>query len=304
MLKRFRNGKQEVGLISKRYLENFQEFFRLFKRHKMALIGTLIVLLWILAAIFATQLAPHDPLRGNLFKRLMPPAWMTGGEVRYLLGTDHMGRDILSRIIYGSRTSILIGVVVVFITTTIGIFLGLVAAFYGGKLDALISRVVDILLAFPYLVFAIGMMAVMGPGMFNMMLALIYKEWVTVCRVVRGEALAIKKIEYIDAARAIGIKNAIIMFGEILPNVISPVIVVSTLRVAHIIIMEASLSFLGLGIQPPTPAWGSMVSEGRSFIFGFWWISTFPGLAILTLAMGINLMGEGLRDTLDPRLKE
>lgn len=270
----------------------------------MALVGSIVVMLWILVAVFATPLSPHDPFKGNLFKRLMPPAWMKGGEARYLLGTDNMGRDILSRILYGSRTSILIGVVVVFITTTIGIFFGLVAAFYGGKVDILISRVVDVLLAFPYLVFAIGMMAVMGPGMFNLMLALIYKEWVTVCRVVRGEALAIKKIEYIDAARATGIKNAMIMFGEILPNVMSPVIVVSTLRVATIIIMEASLSFLGLGIQPPTPAWGSMVNEGRSFIFGFWWISTFPGLAILTLVMGINLMGEGLRDTLDPRLKE
>jgi len=263
-----------------------------------------VVILWILIAIFATQLAPHDPHKGNLFKRLAPPAWMKGGEARSLLGTDHMGRDILSRIIYGSRISILIGAVVVFVTTTIGIFFGLVAGFYGGKLDALISRTVDVLMAFPYLVFAIGMMAVMGPGMLNLMLALIYKEWDTVCRVVRGEVLAIKKIEYIDAARTVGIKNARIMFGEILPNVMSPVIVVSTLRVATFIIMEASLSFLGLGVQPPTPAWGSMVSEGRSFIFGFWWISTFPGLAILTLVMGINLLGEGLRDTLDPRLKE
>jgi ABC-type dipeptide/oligopeptide/nickel transport system permease subunit len=270
----------------------------------MALIGGIVVIVWILVALFATQLAPNDPLKGNLFKRMAPPVWMKGGEARYLLGTDHMGRDIFSRIIHGSRISILIGVVVVFITTTIGIILGLMAAFYGGKLDALISRIVDILLAFPYLVFAIGMMAVMGPGLFNLMLALIYKEWVTICRVVRGEALAIKKVEYIDAARAVGIKNIKIMFGEILPNVMSPVIVVATLRVATIIIMEASLSFLGLGIQPPTPAWGSMVNEGRSFVFGFWWISTFPGLAILTLVMGINLMGEGLRDTLDPRLKE
>jgi ABC-type dipeptide/oligopeptide/nickel transport system permease subunit len=291
-------------LFSKQFFEDFQEFFRRFRRNRMALIGGIVVILWILVALFATPLAPHDPLKGNLLKRLAPPVWMKGGEVRHLLGTDHMGRDIFSRIIHGSRISILIGVVVVFITTTIGIILGLMAAFYGGKLDALISRIVDVLLAFPYLVFAIGMMAVMGPGLFNLMLALIYKEWVTVCRVVRGEALAIKKIEYIDAARAVGIKNARIMFGEILPNVMSPVIVVSTLRVATIIIMEASLSFLGLGIQPPTPAWGSMVNEGRSFVFGFWWISTFPGLAILTLVMGINLMGEGLRDTLDPRLKE
>jgi ABC-type dipeptide/oligopeptide/nickel transport system permease subunit len=270
----------------------------------MALIGGIVVILWILAALFATQLAPHDPLKGNLFKRLAPPVWMKGGEVRHLLGTDHLGRDIFSRIIHGSRISILIGVLVVAITTTIGIFFGLLAAFYGGKIDALISRIVDILLAFPFLVFAIGLMAVMGPGLFNLMLALIYKEWVTICRVVRGEALAIKKLEYIDAARAVGVKNAVIMFKEILPNVMSPVIVVATLRVATIIIMEASLSFLGLGIQPPTPAWGSMVNEGRSFVFGFWWISTFPGLAILTLVMGINLMGEGLRDTLDPRLKE
>jgi ABC-type dipeptide/oligopeptide/nickel transport system permease subunit len=288
----------------KRSFENFGEFFRLFKRNKMALWGSVVVILWIHVALFAPLLAPHDPYKGNLFKRLTPPFWMKGADVHYLLGTDHMGRDILSRIIYGSRISIIIGVTVVFITTSIGIFFGLIAAFYGGKVDAIISRVVDVLLAFPYLVFAIGMMAVMGPGIFNLMLALIYKEWVTTCRVVRGEALAIKKLEYIDAARAVGVRNAVIMFGEILPNVLSPVIVVSTLRVAAIILMEASLSFLGLGIQPPTPAWGSMVNEGRSFIFGFWWISTFPGFAILTLVMGINLMGEGFRDTLDPRLKE
>lgn len=284
--------------------KNFREFFSRFKRNKMALWGGIVVILWIHVALFAPLLAPHDPYKGNLFKRLTPPFWMKGGDVHYPLGTDHMGRDMLSRIIYGSRISILIGVTVVFITTSIGILFGLITAFYGGKVDAVISRVVDILLAFPYLVFAIGMMAVMGPGIFNLMLALIYKEWVTTCRVVRGEALAIKKLEYIEAARAVGVRNAVIMFGEILPNVLSPVIVVSTLRVATIILMEASLSFLGLGIQPPTPAWGSMVNEGRSFLFGFWWISTFPGVAILTLVMGINLMGEGFRDTLDPRLKE
>jgi len=284
--------------------KNFREFFSRFKRNKMALWGGIVVILWIHVALFAPLLAPHDPYKGNLFKRLTPPFWVKGGDVHYPLGTDHMGRDMLSRIIYGSRISIIIGVTVVFITTSIGILFGLITAFYGGKVDAIISRVVDILLAFPYLVFAIGMMAVMGPGIFNLMLALIYKEWVTTCRVVRGEALAIKKLEYIEAARAVGVRNAVIMFGEILPNVLSPVIVVSTLRVATIILMEASLSFLGLGIQPPTPAWGSMVNEGRSFLFGFWWISTFPGVAILTLVMGINLMGEGFRDTLDPRLKE
>ena len=288
----------------KRHIENLKDLFRLFRRNKMALMGSLFVLLWLLVAMFAPYIAPHDPLKGNLFHRLLPPCWTKGGNSSYLLGTDHMGRDILSRIIYGSRISILIGITVVFITSSIGIILGLIAAFYRGKIDAIISRTVDTLLAFPYLVFAIGMMAVMGPGIFNLMLALIYKEWVTVCRVVRGEALAIKKTEYIDAARAIGAKNFVIMFKEILPNVLSTVIVVSTLRVAIIIIMEASLSFLGLGIQPPVPAWGSMVNEGRAYIFGFAWISTFPGLAILTLVMGINLMGEGLRDALDPRLKE
>ena len=290
--------------LERRRIENLKDLMRRFKRNKMALMGAVVVLFWLLVALFASSMAPHDPFKGKLFHRLLPPAWAEGGNPSYLLGTDHMGRDILSRILYGSRISILIGTTVVFITTTIGIIFGLIAGFYGGKIDAVISRVVDILLAFPYLVFAIGMMAVMGPGIFNLMLALIYKEWVTSCRVVRGEVLAIKKTEYIDAARAIGVRNAVIMFKEILPNVLSPVIVVSTLRVATIIIMEASLSFLGLGIQPPTPAWGSMVSEGRSYLFGFWWISTFPGLAILMLVMGINLMGEGLRDALDPRLKE
>ena len=268
-----------------------------------------VALVFLLLIVFLALMAPvfgfdERADAGDLEIRNLPPCWYAKGTWKHPLGCDVQGRDILSRVVYGSRTSLFIALVAVCISTVIGMSVGLIAGFYGGKIDAVISRIVDILLAFPYLVFAIGMMAVMGPGIFNLMLALIYKEWVTVCRVVRGEVLAIKKIEYIDAARAVGVKNAVIMFGEILPNVLSPVIVVSTLRVATIIIMEASLSFLGLGIQPPTPAWGSMVNEGRSFIFGFWWLSTFPGLAILTLVMGINLMGEGLRDTLDPRLKE
>lgn len=283
----------------------------LFRRNLYVFVGNrlgfgsvVVVALFVLMAIFAPLIAPHDPYATDLFRRLQPPAWVEGGEWSYLLGCDALGRDILSRIIYGARISIFIGASVVLVATTIGILAGLAAGYLRGWVDMVISRLVDILLGFPYLIFAIGLMAMMGPGLGNIILALVYKEWVIPCRVVRGETLVTRELEYVEAARALGASNRHIMLREILPNILSPVMVVSTIRMAHVIILEASLSFLGLGVQPPTASWGAMVADGRAFILQAWWVSTFPGLAILLLVLAINVASQGLRDAFDPRFHE
>jgi len=193
---------------------------------------------------------------------------------------------------------------VIGIAAVLGTLLGLAAGYLRGWADVVISRLVDTLLGFPYLIFAIGLMAMMGPGFHNIVLVLVYKEWVFACRVVRGETLAAREQDYVEAARALGCGSAHIMLREILPNVLSPVLVVATFRMAYVIILEASLSFLGLGVQPPTPSWGNMVADGRDFLVDAWWVSTLPGLAILTLVLAINLASQGLRDAFDPRLHQ
>lgn len=275
-----------------------------FAANRLAVASAVVVVLFVLMAIFAPWIAPHDPNETDLFRRLQPPGWAAGGEWSYLLGCDALGRDILSRIIYGARISIFIGLAVIVVATMVGILAGLAAGYLRGWVDVVISRVVDILLGFPYLIFAIGLMAMMGPGLLNIILALAYKEWVIPARVVRGETLVTRELEYVEAARALGASRWHIMLREILPNILSPVIVVSTIRMAHVIILEASLSFLGLGVQPPTASWGSMVADGRAFILEAWWVSTFPGVAILLLVLAINVASQGLRDAFDPRFAE
>ncbi len=282
----------------------FRQNLRNFAGNRLAVASAVVVVLFVLMAIFAPLIAPHDPNETDLFLRLQPPAWLPGGDWSYPLGCDALGRDILSRIIYGTRISIFIGAAVILVATTIGIMAGLAAGYLRGWVDVVISRIVDILLGFPYLIFAIGLMAMMGPGLVNIILALAYKEWVIPCRVVRGETLVTRELEYVEAARALGASRGHIMLREILPNILSPVIVVSTIRMAHVIILEASLSFLGLGVQPPTASWGSMVSDGRAFMLEAWWVSTFPGLAILLLVLAINVASQGLRDAFDPRFQE
>lgn len=267
----------------------------------LAQVAGLTVLGFVLLAAFAPWVAPQDPAATDLFRRLQPPAWMAEGDWAFPLGCDALGRDILSRIIFGARVSIFIGVVVVALATVIGVLAGLAAGYLRGTTDRVISWLVDVLLGFPYLIFAVGLMAMMGPGVLNMVLALAYKEWVVPCRVVRGETLAARETEYVEAARAMGASSLQIMLGEILPNILSPVIVVATVRIAQVIILEASLSFLGLGVQPPTASWGSMVADGRAFILDAWWVSTFPGLAILLLVLAINVASQAVRDALDPR---
>ena len=281
----------------------WKEFGRQLLGHPAALAGGIIILVYLLGAVFAPLITSHDPAFGNLRLRFQPPAWQEGGSWDYPLGADAQGRDLLTRIVYGARISLLVGGLSVGISVLLGGTLGALTGFYRGRLDTVISRLADLLLAFPFLIFAIGVMAFMGPGFTNLILALIFKGWVEFFRLVRGEMMAEKTQEYVEAARVSGLGNLAIIVREILPNIIQSVFVLGTLRMGDMIIMEASLSFLGLGIQPHIPAWGSMVAAGRDYMLVSWWVSTFPGIALLILVLSINLFGEGLRDILDPRLK-
>lgn len=273
------------------------------RHHPISLVGGIIVFLFILMAVFAPHIAPYGPSEGGLRQRLRPPAWEEGGSSAHLLGTDGQGRDILTRIIFGARVSLLVGFLSVGISVLVGAILGAMSGYYRGTLDVLLSRFADLLMSFPFLIFAIAMMAFIGPGFINLILALIFKGWVEFFRLVRGEIMSEKTKEYVEAARALGRRHSAIIVMEIFPNIVQSLFVVGTLRIGFFIVMEASLSFLGLGIQPPTPAWGSMVSEGRDVMLTAWWVSTLPGLAIVVMVLSLNLFGEGLRDIFDPRLK-
>jgi peptide/nickel transport system permease protein len=302
----------EISLEDQQYIwrirlelwwDNFKNFLRELSRHPLALFGGILIIVYILAAIFAPQITLHEPVQGNLRIRLMAPAWSADGDWAYPLGTDSQGRDLLTRIVYGARISLSVGLLSVGISVLIGTILGMFAGYFGGRFDSIVSRLADLLMAFPFLIFAIGVMAFLGPGFVNLILALTFKGWVEFFRLVRGEMLAEKPKEYVEAARVTGQGNLSIILKEILPNIVQSVFVLGTLRMGYMIITEASLSFLGLGLPPNIPAWGSMVAAGRDSMLVAWWVSTFPGLAILILIMSINLFGEGLRDILDPRLK-
>lgn len=283
--------------------EGLANFLRELWKHKTAFWGGVVIILYIIIAILAPVITVHHPVRGELRDRLMPPVWQEGGDWQYPLGTDGQGRDLLTRIIYGSQVSLLVGLLSVGVSAAIGVLLGSVTGYFRGWLDDVISRFADLLMAFPYLIFAIGVMAFLGPGFVNLILALTFKGWVEFFRLVRGEMMAQKAQEYVEASRVSGEGDAGIIVREILPNVYQSVFVLSTLRMGYMIIMEASLSFLGLGLPPSIPAWGSMVSAGRDFMLNAWWVSTIPGVAIVILVLAINLFGEGVRDILDPRLK-
>jgi len=282
---------------------NFRNFVKALSVHPLALMGGILVIVYLLSAVFAEQITVHNPIQGNLRIRHTPPVWEAGGSWEYPLGTDSQGRDLFTRIVYGSRISLSVGILSVGISVIVGILLGTLAGYFGGRFDSFVSRLADLLLAFPFLIFAIGVMAFLGPGFTNLILALTFKGWVEFFRLVRGEMLAEKTKEYVEAARVTGQGHVAIMLKEILPNIIQSVFVLGTLRMGYMIITEASLSFLGLGLPPNIPAWGSMVAAGRDSLLVAWWVSTLPGLAILFLVMAINLFGEGLRDILDPRLK-
>jgi len=287
----------------KLWRRNLSEFFSELRKHRIAMFGGIVIIVYLLAAVFAEQITVYDPTRGDLRQRLEPPVWYADGTWAHPLGTDGQGRDMLTRVIYGARISLAVGIISVAVSVIIGMLLGTVAGYYRGRFDYLVSRFADILLAFPFLIFAFGVMAFLGPGFTNLILALTFKGWVEFFRLVRGETLSENTQEYVEAAKVTGHSHTAIISREIIPNIIQSVFVLATLRMGYMIIMEASLSFLGLGIPPHIPAWGSMVASGRDYILVAPWVSTIPGLAIVVLVLSINLFGEGLRDILDPRLK-
>ena len=262
-----------------------------------------VLLLIVASAVFAPWIAPHDPLAVNIRHRLAAPAWMEGGTTAHPLGTDQVGRDLLSRMIFGGRVSIVVGVAAVLLSASIGVLLGLAAGYVGRRTDWTIMTLVNVMLTFPFVLLALAVISVLGPSLINMIIVLGVAGWPIYARVVRAETMAIREREFVLAGRALGMSHVRIVFRQIVPNLVSAIVVIATLQVAQVIILESFLSFLGLGIQPPTPAWGNMLGEGRVYMLNSWWIATFPGLAIFVTTLVINLMGNALRDWLDPHMK-
>lgn len=272
-------------------------------RLKWGVGAALVLLLIVLVTLAAPWLAPYSPVEVDIQHRLGPPAWMEGGKTDHWLGTDQIGRDLLSRMIYGGRVSLLIGVSAVAISSTIGVLLGLAAGYFGSKADWIIMTLINIMLTFPFVLLALAVIAVLGASLTNMVIVLGVAGWPIYARVIRAETMALREREFVVAGRALGMSHARIIFGQIFPNLVSAITVVATLQIAQVIILESFLSFLGLGVQPPTPAWGNMLGEGRVYMLNSWWIAAFPGAAIFVTTLVINLMGNALRDWLDPHMK-
>lgn len=244
----------------------------------------------------APLLAPYGPVEGDLTRSLQPPS------PSHWLGTDHLGRDLFTRILYGARVSLAIGLATVGIAGALGLFVGIVSGYLGGKTDVVLMRLVDVQLSFPFILLALVVNAILGIGLQNIILTLIITGWVVYARLIRGEVLALKTLDYVEAARALGAPETRIVTRHLLPNLWTPLIILSSLQVAQFIVAEAAISFLGFGVQPPTASWGNMLNEGKTYIYNAWWMTTFPGLALVVTALGVNLVGDWLRDTLDPRL--
>jgi len=276
---------------------------QLIRRHVRVLLGLPPALLILTVAIFAPAVAPHDPLVQDINVRVQPPFWMEQGSRQHLLGTDQLGRDILSRIIFGARVSLAVAISATLISATIGSALGLLSGYYSGLLDSVIQRVLEIQLAFPFYLMAIVFVTVLGRSMRNLILMLCIYGWVYYGRLIRGRVLSLREEEFILAARATGCSSGRIILGHLVPNVLPMIIILTTLQVAQFILVEAGLSFLGLGLPPQTPTWGGMISSGREYIWVAWWLETFPGIAIVVAVSSIGLLGDWLRDLLDPTLK-
>ncbi len=279
------------------------EFWSYFRENKGAVAGLATFVVICLLAIFADVVAPHEPTRQYRDAFLVPPFWQDGGSFTYLLGTDAVGRDILSRLIYGARFSLIIGVIVVTLSLTLGIALGLVAAAFRGVVEIAIMRLMDIMLALPSLLLAVVIVAILGPGLFNAMLAISIVYLPHLVRLARAAAIGELAKDYVTASRVAGAGRVRLMVVTVLPNCMAPLIVQATLSFSNAILDAAALGFLGLGAQPPTPEWGTMLAEAREFVLRAWWVVTFPGLAILVTVLALNLLGDGLRDALDPKLK-
>ncbi len=280
-----------------------REFWHYFRENRGAVIGLYVFMALVALAVFAPLIAPHDPTAQARNALLVPPVWQDGGQWSFLLGTDAIGRDILSRLLFGARFSLFIGVVVVMIALTGGVIVGLWAGFYGGWVDSVIMRIMDVILAFPSLLLALVLVAILGPGLLNAMIAIALVLQPHFARLTRAAVMAEKNREYVMAARVAGASKTRLMFRTILPNCLGPLIVQATLSFSNAILDAAALGFLGMGAQPPTPEWGTMLAEAREFILRAWWVVTLPGLAILITVLAINLMGDGLRDAFDPKMK-
>lgn len=295
-------AKTSAGFVSQRRAM-LREFWYYFSQNRGAVIGLFVFLFIVVVALLAPLIAPHSPSLQNRGSFLVPPVWQEGGDWRFLLGTDAVGRDILSRLIYGARFSLFIGLVVVSLSVSVGVIIGLAAGYFRGVIDTAVTRLMDIILAFPSLLLALVLVAILGPGLTNAMIAIALVQQPHYVRLTRAAVMAEKGQDYVTAARVAGAGNLRLMFRTILPNCLAPLIVQAALSFSTAILDAAALGFLGMGAQPPTPEWGTMLAEAREFILRAWWVVTLPGLAILVTVLAINLMGDGLRDALDPKLK-
>ena len=272
-------------------------FWRYFKKNKLAVGGLAVIVITFLIAGFASFMAPQDPGKTDVSGKLHPPS------SQHVLGTDQLGRDVFSRMLYGSRISLSVGFVAVAISILIGVLVGALAGYYGGLADSFLMRFVDIMICFPSFFLILTVVALLGPSLLKVMFVIGITSWMGTSRFVRAEFLSLRERDFVQAAQALGVKDLRIIFRHILPNALAPVFVTATLDVATAILVEAGLSFLGFGAQPPAPSWGNILTEGRTYIFDAWWLTLFPGLAILITVLSFNLLGEGLRDALDPRLR-
>ncbi|SED06570.1 nickel transporter permease [Paenibacillus sp. GP183] len=295
---------QTVAVVNQKPLDQaytprspWQMMANRFKKNKRAMVGLCMALIFIIVAVFARWIAPFDPLAQNIEIMLQSPS------ISHLLGTDEFGRDILSRIIYGAQISLMIGIVCVLISVIFGVALGTMSGYFGGVIDSLIMRIMDIFMAFPSFLLALAIVSVLGPGMFNVMIAIGIFSIPTFARISRSTVISVKSREYIEATKAMGGSNTQIIFKHVIPNSIAPIIVLSTLRIATAILTASGLSFLGMGAQPPTPEWGAMLSTGREYLRTSPHVSTIPGLAIMFMVLAFNMLGDGLRDALDPKMK-
>jgi peptide/nickel transport system permease protein len=271
---------------------------------RLPIIPMLIVAIVVFCALFAPYVSPHDPQRISPKDRLMPPAWAGGGNPKYLLGTDSTGRDLLSRIIYGARVSLIVAVLGIGISASLGTFIGLVSGYFGGITDMIIMRFVDIMMSLPVLFLALAFAAVIPAGMYIVILIIAIFWWVGYARIVRGEVLSLKEREFVALAKVAQASSARIIFKHILPNLVNTLTVMMTLEVGGVIMFEAAFSFIGFGVQPPTPSWGNMLSEGQNYLTTAWWIAVFPGLSLMATIFSCNFIGDWLRDALDPKLRQ
>jgi len=284
-------------------LSSVKDCYRFVARKPITVLGLVILSLFVFLAILGPLITPMSPFKQNLSERMRPPAWATNGKVPHLLGTDYLGRDILSRIIYGTRVSLTVAIASVALAGGVGLILGMIAGYFRGAFDHALTQLVNTQLSFPFILLAMTLSAFLERSLVMIVIVIAVTTWVVYCRVARAITLSVREMTYIEAARAIGVSNISIIGRHVFRNIIGGFIVIGTLEIGRVIILESALSFLGLGVPPDVPSWGTMLADGRAHMFDGWWLSTFPGLAIMLLVLSINITGDWLRDVLDPRLK-